>query len=80
MSVASKPNPHLASVAPIFPIAMAIAWILQTFLGGGDPLVELWRPLLITAAATGLLSGGLGLWGADDRCRSSSPGSSRSSS
>jgi sulfatase-like protein len=36
---------------------MAIAWILQSFMGGGDPLAELWRPLLITAAATGLLSG-----------------------
>jgi hypothetical protein len=56
MSVAPKSNPHPASVAPIFPIAMAVAWVLQAFLGGGDPLVELWRPLLITAAATGLLS------------------------
>jgi hypothetical protein len=57
MSVAPEPNPHPASVAPIFPIAMAVAWVLQMFLGGGDPLVELWRPLLITAAATALISG-----------------------
>jgi hypothetical protein len=57
MSVAPKPEPHPASVAPIFPIAMAAAWILQAFLGGGDPLVELWRPLLFTSAAVGLTTG-----------------------
>jgi hypothetical protein len=57
MSVSPKPEPRLARAAPIFPIAMGIAWILQSFLGGGDPLVELWRPLAITAVGTGLITG-----------------------
>src|SRR6185295_9522704 len=57
MSVAPKPEPRLRTVVPVFPIAMAVAWILQTFLGGGDPLVELWRPLLFTAVGAGLITG-----------------------
>jgi hypothetical protein len=36
---------------------MAIAWILQSFLGGGDPLVELWRPLVVTAVGATIISG-----------------------
>jgi hypothetical protein len=35
---------------------MAIAWILEAFLGSGDPLPHLWRPLLIATAAVVLIT------------------------
>jgi hypothetical protein len=55
MSVAPKPEPHRATVAPIFPIATAAAWIIEAFVSGGDPLPHLWRPLLIaTISAAGI--------------------------
>ena len=57
MSVAPKPEPRTSSVAPIFPVAMAVAWILEAFLASGDPLPYLWRPLLITTAAAVLITG-----------------------
>ena len=57
MSVSPKPEPHPASVAPIFPIAMAAAWILQAFLGSGDPLPHLWRPLIVTTLAAAAVTG-----------------------
>jgi hypothetical protein len=35
---------------------MAVAWILEGFLGSGDPLAHLWRPLLIATAAVVLIT------------------------
>jgi hypothetical protein len=34
--------------APIFPVLLAVAWVLDTFAYNGDPLPHLWRPLIIT--------------------------------
>jgi hypothetical protein len=57
MDVASKPESHPATVAPIFPVAMAAAWILQAFLGSGDPLPHVWRPLIITVVGATVITG-----------------------
>jgi hypothetical protein len=49
--------------APIFPIVMAVAWILEAFAGSGDPLPHLWRPLILTALLVGAITGVIWLAG-----------------
>jgi hypothetical protein len=57
MTVPDRPEGPSAFVAPLFPIAMAVAWILEAFAGSGDPLPHLWRPLLITTVAVAAITG-----------------------
>jgi hypothetical protein len=56
MTVPDRPEGPSAITAPIFPIAMAIAWILEAFAGSGDPLPHLWRPLIITTLAVAAIT------------------------
>jgi hypothetical protein len=57
MTVPDKPTSPGPFVVPIFPIAMAVAWILEAFAGSGDPLPHLWWPLIITALAVVVITG-----------------------
>lgn len=57
MTVPDRPKSPSPFVAPIFPIAMAVAWILEAFAGSGDPLPHLWRPLLISTVAVAAITG-----------------------
>jgi len=57
MTVPDKRGSAGPFVAPIFPIAMALAWILEAFAGSVDPLPHLWRPLIITTLAVTVITG-----------------------
>jgi hypothetical protein len=57
MTLPERPEGPSAFVAPIFPIAMSVAWILEGFASSGDPLPHLWRPLLITTLAVAAITG-----------------------
>jgi hypothetical protein len=56
MTVPDGPGSQSA-IAPIFPTAMAVAWILEAFASSGDPVPHLWRPLLITTLAVAAITG-----------------------
>lgn len=60
MTVPDQRGAAAPVAAPIFPIAMAVAWILEAFAGSGDPLPHLWRPLIVTALAVTVIT--VGVW------------------
>ena len=51
MSTPVRPARRSLLAAPIFPVVLAAAWVLDTFGYNGDPLPHLWRPLIITTVA-----------------------------
>lgn len=65
MSTPDRPKRGSLFVAPIFPVVLAAAWVLDTFGYNGDPLPHLWRPLIITTVAVTAVVGIL--WGASRR-------------
>jgi hypothetical protein len=48
---------HGPSALPIFPVAMAVGWVLEEFASNGDPLADLWRPLVIVTLASVVITG-----------------------
>ena len=57
MSMPDRPERRGLFSAPIFPVVLAAAWVLDTFGYNGDPLPHLWRPLIITVVATAAVVG-----------------------
>jgi hypothetical protein len=51
MSIPDRPAPGIPSAPPIFTVAMSVAWVLGAFAANGDPLPQLWRPLIIVSVA-----------------------------
>jgi hypothetical protein len=51
MSMPDRPERRSPFAAPLFPVVLAVAWVLDTFEFNGDPLPHLWRPLIITTLA-----------------------------
>jgi hypothetical protein len=57
MSMPDRPERRSPFAAPLFPVAMAVAWVLDIFTFNGDPLPHLWRPLIMTTVAVAAIVG-----------------------